>query len=314
MKNVLITREIPKEGLQELKKCCNVDMRKSVSNDELLEIAPYLDGVLCVGTKIDREFFERAKKIKIISNYGVGFDNVDIEAATRHKVPVTNLPYCVTESTAELTLALMLTLSRRILEADRFIRESNNYDWHPMLILGNELFDKKLGILGFGRIGKAVARRAKTFGMDIYYYDFIDQGNELATFLHLEDIYEDADYISLHLPYTKNTHHLINTDVFKKMKKSSFLINVARGPIVDETALIKALVNRDIAGAALDVFEREPFVPEELIKLPNVVLTPHIGTSTIETRIKMAKEASENILKVFRGEIPDNVVNREVFA
>ena len=153
-----------------------------------------------------------------------------------------------------INLGFNVNLEPGILEADRFIRESNNYDWHPMLILGNELYDKKLGIIGFGRIGKAVARRAKSFGMDIYYYDFIDQGNELATFLHLEDIYEDADYISLHLPYTENTHHLINADVFKKMKKSSFLINVARGPIVDEAALIKALVNRDIAGAGVRCF------------------------------------------------------------
>ncbi len=313
---VLITQEIPEEGLIELRKYCNVDMKSSISQDELFNQAPELDGILSVGTEISAEFLKKAKNLKIISNYGVGYDNVDIVAAASKKIPVTNLPFSVTESTAELTVSLMLALSRRIVEADKFIRQNNNHNWHPMLLLGNELYGKKIGIIGFGRIGKAVAKRANAFGMDVYYYDINPVENEeplSVKYAPLDQIYGDMDYITLHLPYTKDTHHIINMGVFEKMKKTTYIINASRGPIIDQKALIDVLRSKRLAGAALDVFEEEPYVPDELTDLANVVLTPHIGTSTIETRVKMAQEASKNILKIFNGELPANVVNRYMF-
>jgi len=315
---VLVTRKIPEEGLTKLKEYCKVYMHTTdspISQKELLEFAPALDAIIAVGTKINAEFIEKAKKLKIISNYGVGYDNIDVTAATKKGIPVTNLPYSVTKSTAELTISLMLAVSRKIIEADNYVRTINDGNWHPMLLMGHELYAKKLGIIGFGRIGQTVAKCACGFGMDIYYYDIKHQdSDELGKnvkYLPFSELIKQMDYITLHVPYFKETHHLIAEKEFENMKKSAYLINTSRGPVVDQQALIKALKDKIIAGAALDVFETEPQVPVELCNLKNVVLTPHIGTSTVETRIKMAIRASEKVIQIMKGETPENVINKK---
>jgi len=314
---VLVTRKLPEEGLNKLKEHCKVFMHSTdspITQEELLEFAPVLDAVIAVRTKINAEFIEKAEKLKIISNYGVGYDNIDVEAANKKGIPVTNLPYSVTESTAELTMSLMLAVSRRIVEADYYVRNANDGNWYPMLMMGHELYGKKLGIIGFGRIGQAVVKRAWGFGMGLYYYDMkkpdFDRLGISIKYLPFEKLIKQMDYITLHVPYLKETHHLIAENEFKNMKRSAYLINASRGPVVDQQALIKALKDKIIAGAALDVFETEPQLPDELCKLKNVVLTPHIGTSTVETRTKMAVRASEKVIRIMYDETPENIVNK----
>ncbi len=312
--NVLITKHIPEEGLVELRKYSHIYMPetegKSFPREELFRLAPKLDAIIPSGDVISADFIEIAKKLKIISNYGVGYDNLDVKVANKRGIIVTNLPDVVTESTAELTFMIMLAVSRRLIEADRYVRYGNDKNWHPFLFNSHELFGKLLGIIGFGRIGKAVARRALAFGMQVYYFDVLqDRESELeVNFLTFEKILTEMDYITLHVPYMKSTHHLIGKKELNMMKKSSYLINASRGPVVDQNALIKALREKKIKGAALEVFENEPCVPEELTCLPNVVLTPHMGTNTVETNIKMAKEAAKKIIQVFKGEIPANII------
>ena len=315
---VLVTRKLPEEGLARLKEYCKVYMHTAdspITQEELLEFAPVLDAIMAVRTKINAEFIEKAKKLKIISNYGVGYDNINVVAASKKGVPVTNLPYSVTESAAELTMAIMLAVSRRIAEADNYVRNFNDGNWYPMLLMGHELYGKKLGIIGFGRIGQAVAKRAWGFGMDLYYYDqkLVDS-NKLdmnVKYISFNELIKQMDYITLHVPYLKETHHLVAEKEFKSMKKSAYLINASRGPVVDQKALVKALKDEMIAGAALDVFETEPQVPNELCHFDNVILTPHIGTSTIETRIKMVAQASEKIIQIIKGKAPENIINKE---
>ena len=315
---VLVTNKLPEEGFVRLRKHCMVYMHtadSSITQEELLNYAPIIDGIIPVVTKINAEFIRETKKLKVISNYGVGYDNIDITAATKRGIPVTNIPYSVTESTAELTMAIMLAVTRRIVEADTYIRTINDGNWHPTLLMGHELYGKKLGIIGFGRIGKAVARRAWGFGMELYYYDTKRSDScKLdinVKFLPFKELIKQMDYITLHVPYLKETHHLIAKKEFENMKKNVYLINASRGPVVDQQALINALKNEMISGAALDVFEKELQVPEDLCNLRNVILTPHIGTSTIETRIKMAAQASEKIIQIMNGKTPENIVNEK---
>lgn len=312
--NVLIMKRIPEEGLVELRKYSHIYMPetegKSFPREELFRLAPQLDAIIPTGEVISADFIEITKRLKIISNYGVGYDNLDIEAANKKGIIVTNLPDVVTESTAELAFMIMLAVSRRLIEADRYIRYGNDKNWHPFLFNSHELFGKLLGIIGFGRIGKAVARRALAFGMQVYYFDVLQnyKSNLKVNYLPFEKILTEMDYITLHIPYMKNTHHLIGKKELNMMKKNSYLINASRGPVVDQNALIKALKEKKIKGAALEVFENEPYVPEELTCLSNVVLTPHMGTNTVETNIKMAKEAAKKIIQVFNGEIPANII------
>lgn len=249
--------------------------------------------------------------MKIISAYSVGYDNIDTKTAAKHNIPVTNLPDTVTESTAELTFLIMLAVSRRLIECDNYIRYYNDQNWHPFLFTSNELYGKKLGIIGMGRIGKAVARRALAAGMHIYYYD-VKPANDLqfkANYLQFNELIPTVDYLTLHLPYSESTRHIIGKSEFHSMKNSAYLVNASRGAIVNQEALIQALKENQIKGAALEVFETEPRVPEELTRLKNVVLTPHVGTNTIETNYKMALEASRKIIQIFNGEKPSNIVN-----
>lgn len=313
---VLITKSIPEKGLAELKKYCEIimpDEGSSFSREEMLNFSSIVDAVILCKAKIDEEFIKRSKNLKIISAVGVGYDNVALEAANQKKIFITNNPKTVTESTAELTFGIMLALTRRIVEADRYVRYKNDNNWHFYLFNGNELIKKKIGIIGFGRIGRAVAKRCLAFGMEVYYFDLLTQQNIKinAKALSFEKLISNMDYITLHIPYNKETHHLIGQQELTNMKNSAYLINVSRGAVVDQKALINALKNREIAGAALDVFETEPRVPEDLLKLSNVVLTPHIGSSTIETRLAMARESARKVIQTLKGHIPDDLVNKK---
>lgn len=311
---VLVTKLIPEEGLVDLGKYCQILMPPKESpfytREKILDLAQDIDAVIVVGDKINEEFLEKANQLKVISTYSVGYDNVDISAATKRGIPVTNLPETVTESTAELAFALMLALSRRLIEADHYVRKENDQKWHQFLIISHELFEKKLGIIGLGRIGQAVARRARAFGMQVYYYDVVKKDTS-ARYLPFKDLISSVDYLSLHVPYHKNTHHLLSKKEFQIMKKSAFLINTSRGAVISEADLTQALREKEISGAGLDVYESEPQVTPELTHFPNVVLTPHVGTGTIETRIKMALKASDNVIKILKGEMPKHIINKD---
>ncbi len=279
--------------------------------------------------KIDAEVFEAAgPSLKIVANYAVGFNNIDIEATKKYNVMVTNTPGPeIVETVAEHTFALILALAHRLVEADKFTRAGKYHGWGPMLLLGTDVYGKTLGIVGLGRIGFAVAQRAvKGFGMKILYTDknrdlefekaFSAQGGPAsggekqyaAHFADLPTLLKNSDFVSLHVPLLPSTHHLISTREFALMKKTAFLINTSRGPVVDEKALVSALKKKQIAGAGLDVFENEPTLTPGLTKFPNVVLTPHIASASVETRQAMSRTAALNIIAALSGQIPPNLV------
>jgi len=259
--------------------------------------------------KIDAKTMDKAgKNLKIISNYAVGFDNIDIAAASQRQIMVTNTPGILTNTVAEHTIGLICAIAQRTVEADKFTRKDKFHGWQPMLFLGTDLKNKILGIIGLGRIGQRVAEIAKRgFGMKILYYDKIR--NSKYRFNPIKRILKKADFISLHVPLLPSTNHLIGKKELKSMKKTACLINTARGPIVDEKALVKALKNKQIAGAALDVFEKEPKLARGLNKLNNVVLTPHIASASVETRRKMAVIAAQNIIDALENKKPKFLVN-----
>jgi len=321
MKKVLVTRILPGPAIEVLKQRCEVELNQEdrvISREELMRGVSGKDGLLCLLTdKIDAEVMDAAgPNLKVISNYAVGYDNIDVTEATRRGIAVTNTPGVLTETTADLTWAIMMAVARRIVEADNFLRTGQWKGWAPCLMLGHDVYGKTLGIVGLGRIGKAIARRAKGFDMRVLYYD--TRRDEQAerelgvAYVPLENLLRESDFVSIHAPLTEKTRHLIGEKELRLMKPTAFLVNVARGPLVDEAALIRALREKWIAGAALDVFEREPYVPPELIQMKNVVLVPHIGSASVETRSKMAMMAVENLLAVLEGKIPPNLVNPEV--
>lgn len=318
---VLVTRNIPRDGLAELFLKCDVDYYDSneiLPAEELFKRVKEIDGLLCVAVRAGEELMANAPRLRVISNYGVGYDRVDVAAATRRKIIVTNTPDVVTDATAELAFGLILAVTRRIAEADRILRDEGPFRWGPMQLLGLELTGKTLGIIGFGRIGQAVARRAKVFGMNVIYFQRTPHGESLDAksqcfYKPLETLLEESDIVSVHVPLTKETYHLIGETQFSLMKKGSYIVNTARGPVIDEEALVKALKGGILAGAGLDVFEREPHIHPQLLKLNNTVLTPHIGTTTLETRTAMAKMAAQNLIMALEGKRPTNVVNPEVY-
>ncbi len=318
-KNIFVTYDIPGSGVARLKKAgYKIDQYKKealISKKELLAGVKGADGLFCMLTeKIDEGVFKAAgKNLKVVANYAVGFDNVDLEAAKKHGVIVANTPSDkVNEAVAEHTFALMISLARRIPEADVFSKAKKYQGWNPKLLTGVDLYGKILGIVGAGRIGAAVARRGvKGFGMKLVYAD--GRKNEVlekelgAIHLPLEKLLMVADFISLHVPLLPSTRHLISTAEFSLMKKTAFLVNTARGPVVDEKALLRALRTGRIAGAGLDVFECEPAIDcnisdnLELKSFANVVLTPHIASATVEAREDMSRIAAENIIAVLSG-------------
>jgi len=321
---VLITRKIPEEGIKIIMEHCVTEVSELdgvLPREVLLEKVKGKDGILCLLTDtIDREVMEAVgPNLKVIANYAVGFDNIDVEEATRRGIMVTNTPGVLTETTADLTWALMMSIARRIVEGDKFVRAGKFRGWEPMLLLGTDVYGSTLGIIGFGRIGQAMARRASGFNMKVIYFDMqrapSQIENELKAFFRtLPELLREADFVTIHVPLTSETHHLIGEQELKMMKKEAYLINSARGPIVDEKALAQALKENWIRGAALDVFEREPEVEPELLELDNVVLTPHLGSASYATRTKMAIMAANNLVLALKGEVPPNLVNRETIG
>ncbi|HEY4495881.1 MAG TPA: D-glycerate dehydrogenase [Candidatus Paceibacterota bacterium] len=321
MAKIFVTHKIPAIGIQMLKdKGHNVELReesKLLPKTELIKIlaSGNYNGVLCLLTdRIDAEVFVAAPSVKIFANYAVGFDNIDIVEAKKRRVTITNTPGASTESVAEHTLALMLALTRRIVEGDNFVRAGKYQSWDPMLLWGVDLLGKTLGILGTGRIGTEVTKKAALgLGMKIIYHDIV-RNEKLeretgASFLPLvNEVLRQADVVSLHVPLLPETRYLINTERLALMKKTAYLINTSRGPIVDEIALVNALKGGIIKGAALDVFENEPHLAEGLKDLSNVILTPHIASATAETRNDMAKKAATNLIAFFEGQNPPNLV------
>lgn len=270
-----------------------------------MERLPDCDALLSASLKVDREMIERGSQLQIIANYGAGVDKIDVAYAKEKGITVTNTPTAVTEATAELAFGLMHSLLRRITECDRRLRTDPDFQWGMMREhIGHCLYGKTLGIVGLGKIGKALARRALAARMKVVYHNrnpifskFEQESG--ATYTSLFELLKQADIVSLHTPLTTETHHLLDAEHLSVMKPSAFLINTARGAVVDEQALIKHLKEGKLAGAALDVFEQEPKVPKELLELDNVVLVPHIGTETIESRTEMTHEAANNLLYFF---------------
>ena len=319
-KKVFVTRKIPNAGIQILKEHFDVEIfleNRPISKKEILSGAKGCDGLLPLLTDtIDAEIMDETG-IKAIANMAVGYDNIDVKAATDRKLPVCNTPGVLTDATADLTFALMLSLSRKIVEADKYLRQGKFVGWDPMLCLGGDFKEKTLGIIGFGRIGRAVARRAHGFDMRILYHSrerYEKEENELGVeYASFEKLIEKSDYVSIHTPHTSDTHHLIGEKELKKMKSTSYLINTSRGKVIEEDKLVSALIDGDIAGAGLDVYYNEPMVHPGLIDLPNVVLLPHIGSASLGTRTKMAKMAANNLKDALLGKIPKNIVNPEIF-
>jgi len=315
---VFVTRQIPQKGLEMLKARFEVEIGASdrnLSRREICEGTKDADALVCLlSDAIDEEILSGAKKLKIIANYAVGYNNINVEYAKEHGIFVTNTPGVLTETTADLTWALMLSVARRIVEADKFTRSGKFKGWEPELMLGSDVFGKTLGVIGAGRIGQAVMKRAIGFGMRVIYYSKsrlpLDiESNLNASYVSLEKLLKEADFVSLHVPLTKNTYHMIGEDQLSLMKRTAYLINTARGPVVDEEALVKFLKEKRIAGAALDVFENEPLLTPGLTELDNVVITPHIGSASKETREKMSVIVAENVIAALEGKIPPNCVN-----
>jgi len=302
---VLVTQDIDKAGLAILARAgLEVDL---VSSDApIAELVLRFrvrgcDGLLCMLTDpIDADLMDAAP-LKVISQHAVGVDNIDLDAARTRGIVVTHTPGVLTDATADFTLALLLGLARHIPAGDHLVRSGGFYGWHPTLLRGLDLSGARLGIVGLGRIGKAVKQRAEAFGMEVVHHS-------RSGGLPLEELLATSDVVSLHCPLTPHTHHLLDAAALATMKRGALLINTARGPVVDEDALVEALRSKHLGGAALDVFEREPFVHEGLLGLSNVVLAPHLGSSTVGTRRKMAVMAASDLVAVLKGEAPTHRV------
>ena len=312
---VLVTREIPAAGLRPLEGFdVTVLSEAPPERGELLEAARGAEGVLSTVTeRIDAEFMDAAGEgLKVVANMAVGYDNVDVEAATERAIVVTNTPGVLDETTADVAFLLLLAAARRLGESERILRAGKWKWWGPKLFMGPDVWGKRLGVIGLGRIGHAVARRARGFGMEILYHNRSrkpEAEEELAaSYLDLDELLETADFVSIHTPLTDETHHLIGAEELEKMKPEAVLVNTSRGPVVDEGALADALAEGRIFAAGLDVYEREPEVHPRLLELENAVLAPHIGSGSIETRAKMATLAAENLAAVLRGEGPKTPV------
>jgi glyoxylate reductase len=281
-----------------------------VPRDILLREIEYVDGLLCFLTeKVDEELLNRAKNLKVISNVAVGYNNIDIEAAAIKGIVVTNTPGVLTETTADLTFALLMTTARRMMEASNFLRSGEWGSWSLMQLTGQDIHGATLGIIGLGRIGEALVERAKGFNMNVIYYNRTqkkEKEHKLGIqYRELNTLLRESDYVCLLIPYSTEVHHLIGKEELSLMKKSAILINTARGGIVNEDALYQALVNGDILAAGLDVFESEPLpVNHPLLSLPNVVALPHIGSASVKTRMKMAHLAVDNMISVFNDNEP----------
>ena len=318
---IFVTRNIPDPGLDLLRREHEVEINlhdRIPTKDEIIKGVKGKDGLLCLLTdKIDREVIYSEPRLKMIANYAVGHNNIDIQAATERGIPVSNTPDVLTDTTAEMAWALLFSVARRTAEGDKFTRAGKFKGWAPMLMLGQDVSHKTLGVIGAGRIGTTFALKSKGFKMKILYVD--EKRNTLlenelnAEKVDLKELLSRSDFVSLHVPLLPFTRHLIGEKELKLMKKNAILINTSRGPVVDEKVLVKALQKGWIFGAGLDVYEHEPSIEKKLLILDNVVLQPHSASATVETRTKMAVMAAENMIAGLKEEIPPNCVNREIF-
>ena len=289
-----------------------------ITRAELLQHVADKDGLMCLPTeKVDEELLNAAPKLRIAATVSVGYDNIDVPACTRHGVVATNTPGVLDETTADFAWTLLMAVARRLIEGENWVRTGTWPGMDIAQLLGRDIHGKTLGIIGFGRIGRCVARRAQGFEMRVLYSNRNRAAADLekefrAEFADMDTLLRESDFVSLHVPLNAQTRHLISTESLAKMKPTAFLINTARGPVVDEGALVSALEEKKIAGAALDVYEREPTVHPGLLGRKDVVLAPHLGSATLETRTKMAVVAAENVAAVFEDRRPPNPLNPEV--
>jgi glyoxylate reductase len=308
MYRLLVTRKLPSSVLAKLHAIGDVDLYTgdaAIPPDELRARLANADALVCLLTdRIDRETMDAAPSLKIIANVAVGFNNVDVPYARSRGIVVTNTPDVLTESVADFTWSLILAITRRLSEGERLLRRGEWKGWALDFMLGTELKGKQLGIVGLGRIARAVAARAPAFGMRVAYTSRREFDLPGAEAMSLDRLLNTSDVVSLHVPLTPETHHLIDKRAFSRMKRSAYLINTARGPVVDEAALAWALQQHLLAGAALDVYEHEPQIHPDLLSLENVLLVPHLGSGTTETRTAMADLAAENVLAVLAGRPP----------
>lgn len=318
---IFLTRELPPKAMERLKQYTDLEMNtedRVLSKEEIIKGVKGKDALLCLLTDaIDGDIMDANPELKIIANYAVGFNNIDVEAATQRHIPVSNTPGVLTETSADLAFSLMTALARRLPEADSFVRTGEWKGWGPLQYVGTDIYGATLGIVGLGRIGKAVAKRAKGFDMKLIYWNRtrLEESEEKALGLEyfpFEQVLAQADFISLNIAYNESTHHLIGEKQLGLMKKEAYLINTARGPVVDEGALVEALREEKIQGAGLDVYEHEPAVHPELLNMKNTVLLPHIASASIATRTKMGMIAIDNLLAACNGEKIPNLVNKEL--
>lgn len=317
---MFLTRELPAPVMTFLHEKTELSYNREdrvLSEAEISDGVQGQDGLISLVTDtISEKIIATGRELRVISNYAVGFNNIDVAAATRRNIAVTNTPGVLTETTADLAWALLMAIARRLVEGDAYTRAGKWRDWAPQLFLGRDVFRATLGLIGMGRIGQAMARRASGFNMRVLYYNRTRLPAEAEQMLNAkyadkETVLRQADYVSLHVPYTDATHHYIGENELALMKDSAYLINTARGPIVDEKALVQALKNETIAGAGLDVYENEPQLEPGLVSLNNVILLPHIGSASIRTRTEMGMLAARNALDVLAGDPCPHVVNED---
>ncbi len=322
---VFVTRLIPEAGLDMFTDFCDVDVWEDElppPRETLLEKVQGIDGLLCLLTDaVDAEVMDAAGAgLKVISNHAVGFDNVDVPEATRRGIPVGITPGVLTDTTADFAFALLMAIARRVVEGDQYTRAGKWKTWGPKILLGQDVTGATLGIIGFGRIGKGMAKRASGFDMRVLYYDPYAQDDPYAREIgaesvDLETLYAKADFISVHTPLARETHHLLNADAFRQIKSTAILINTARGPIVDPDALYHALTHGQIRAAALDVTEPEPIpLDSPLLTLENLLVTPHVASASVATRNKMATMAAANLIAGLKGERLPYCANPDVYG
>jgi len=318
---VAITDTIPVVGLERLSalfELCVNRQDRPLSREELLDMVGDAAALVCMlSDSVDADLIDAGAQLRVVANFAVGYNNIDVEHATQKGIVVTNTPGVLTDATADLAWSLLMSIARRIVEGDRFVRSGTFQGWRPQLLLGSDVYGKTIGVVGLGRVGQAVARRALGFGMRVLYCGrtrlsqetertYQAEHTDLSTLLRL------SDFVTLHVPLTPLTYHLIGETELRMMKATACLVNTSRGPVVDEQALIEVLQENAIAGAAMDVYEKEPELSSGLAALRNVVLTPHIGSATRETRDRMSHMVADNVIAVLSGRRPPNPVNSEV--
>lgn len=318
---IFLTRRLPPDSMARLESesiLSHGDLDRELTREELIAGVRSVDGLLCLLTdRIDAEVMDANPNLKVISNYAVGYNNIDVDAATERNIAVTNTPGVLTDCTADMAWALLMSSARRVVEGDEFVRSGQWSGWEPLQMLGSEITGATIGLIGFGRIAQATAKRALAFDMRVLYWNRtrMSQDDELrlgVEYCEMDELLQKSDFVSIHVALCDQTRHLVSTAEFDKMKSTATLINTSRGAVVDEEALVRALRDGQIARAGLDVYEHEPTVHADLLTMKNVVLAPHLGSATVQTRTRMGDLAIDNCLAACRGDRPPHLVNTEL--